>query len=139
MKCTRQRCHVAWKIFAIAALSPECESEMTSLTPRKPRRVSERKKSVQNGSASLGPTATPKTSRTPSVLTPTGFASSRARHNRAACRRSASVGGLYHVSGTLTDYHTRCHCISHGYSGHDRRIGYPKTVDAVDAQPAIDD
>jgi len=39
------------EIFAIAAMSPECESEMTSLKPRKPRRVSERKKSVQNGSA----------------------------------------------------------------------------------------
>ena len=46
---------------------------MTSLTPRSPRRVSERRKSVQNGSASLGPTAMPSTSRTPSVWTATAI------------------------------------------------------------------
>jgi len=34
---TNLRCHVALKIFAIAALSPRCASEMTSLVPRKPR------------------------------------------------------------------------------------------------------
>jgi hypothetical protein len=42
---------------------------MTSLTPRRPRRVSERRNSVQNGSASLLPIVMPSTSRRPSVLT----------------------------------------------------------------------
>ncbi len=48
-------------------------SEMTSLTPRRPRRVRERRKSVQNGSASLAPIAMPSTSHMPSVLTPTAI------------------------------------------------------------------
>src|SRR4051812_1936711 len=43
---------------------------MTSFTPRKPRSASERRKAVQNGSASEGPVVTPSTSRRPSVLTP---------------------------------------------------------------------
>ena len=39
MKCTRQRCQVADSTFAAAAFSPSWASEMTSLTPRRPRRV----------------------------------------------------------------------------------------------------
>jgi hypothetical protein len=35
----------------------------------RPRRISERRNSVQNGSASDGPVASPSTSRRPSVLT----------------------------------------------------------------------
>jgi hypothetical protein len=46
---------------------------MTSLTPRKPRRVSERRNSVQNGSASDGPTSMPSASRRPSVFTATAI------------------------------------------------------------------
>lgn len=37
-------------------LEPSWASEMTSFTPRKPRRMRLRRKSVQNGSASDGPT-----------------------------------------------------------------------------------
>ena len=70
-----------------AALMPSCGEEeqhtvrgtvcptngMTSLTPRRPRRVSLRKNSVQIGSAAEVPTSIPKTSRRPSVLTPTAM------------------------------------------------------------------
>ncbi len=73
MKCTRQRCQVAFRTFATAAFSPSWSSEMTSFTPRKPRRVSERRKFVQKGSASDAPTAIPRTSRWPSVLTATAI------------------------------------------------------------------
>jgi len=59
--------------FAIAALRPKCASEITSFTPRKPRRVKSRKNFSQNGSASLGPTATPTISLTPSVFTATAI------------------------------------------------------------------
>jgi hypothetical protein len=45
---------------------------MTSLTLRSPRRVSERRKEVQNGSASDGPTWSPSTSRRPSVFVDLG-------------------------------------------------------------------
>lgn len=55
MKCTRQRCQVVPSTLAAAAFSPSWASEITSCTPRRPRRVSWRRKSVQNGSASLGP------------------------------------------------------------------------------------
>ncbi len=99
LKCTRQRCRVAWKIFAIAALSPECESEMTSLTPRKPRRVSEHKESVQNGSASLGPTATPKTSRSPSVA-PTEIITAT-ETMRPACRTFTYVASIHRTASRL--------------------------------------
>jgi hypothetical protein len=40
-------------------------------SPRRPRRMRLRRNSVQNGSASLGPTFIPSTWRWPSVLTPT--------------------------------------------------------------------
>src|SRR5277367_1453972 len=39
MKCTRQRCHVAPTTRWTAPFSPSCASEITSLTPRKPRLV----------------------------------------------------------------------------------------------------
>src|ERR1700736_908297 len=44
MKCTRQRCQEACRTLATAALSPSWASEITSLTPRRPRRASERRK-----------------------------------------------------------------------------------------------
>lgn len=73
-KCTRQRCQVAVKTFAIAAFKPRCASEMTSFVPRIPRWVTLRRNLAQNVSASLGPIATPKTSQTPSVVvTPTAI------------------------------------------------------------------
>ena len=39
MKCTRQRCQVAHNTLVMAAFSPSCASETTSLTPRRPRRA----------------------------------------------------------------------------------------------------
>jgi len=64
---------VDFSTFATAALIPSCESEITSFTPRNPRRMSERRKPVQNGSASDGPIAMPSTSRIPSLFTPTAM------------------------------------------------------------------
>ena len=71
MKWTRQRCQVACSTLDTAAFSPSCASEITSLTPRRPRRASERRKSVQKVSASDAPIAMPSTSRLPSPLTAT--------------------------------------------------------------------
>jgi hypothetical protein len=48
MKWTRHRCQLASaKILAIAPLSPSWESEITSLTPFRPRLTSPRRKRVQ--------------------------------------------------------------------------------------------
>src|ERR1700732_1309968 len=52
MKCTRQRCQLAPSTLAAAALRPSWASEMTSLTPRSPRRASLCRNSLQNVSAS---------------------------------------------------------------------------------------
>ena len=71
MKWTRQRCQVAFMTFDTDALMPAWASEITSLTPRRPRRASLRRKSVQNVSASDAPTSMPSTSLRPSALTPT--------------------------------------------------------------------
>ena len=69
-KWTRHRCQVALRTFETAALMPSWASLMTSFTPRRPRRVSLRRNSVQIGSASDVPISRPRTSRRPSVLTP---------------------------------------------------------------------
>ena len=50
---------------------PSCASEITSFTPRKPRRASLRRNAVQKVSASEGPISMPSTSRRPSLFTPT--------------------------------------------------------------------
>src|SRR6202162_6511670 len=68
---TRQRCHEEFRTLAMAAFSPSWASETTSLTPRRPRRASLRRKSLQKLSASEVPIARPSTSRRPSPLTPT--------------------------------------------------------------------
>src|SRR3546814_2493705 len=68
MKCTRQRCQVAPSTLAMAAFSPSCASEVTSFTPRRPRRASERRNSTQNGSASLWPTVMPRSEEHTSEL-----------------------------------------------------------------------
>ena len=73
MKCTRERCQLALITLATAAFNLSWASEITSFTPRSPRRVSERRNSVQKGSASEAPTFMPSTSRTPSVLTRTAI------------------------------------------------------------------
>jgi len=81
MKCTRQRCQVARNTRATAALMPSCASEITSLTPASPRRLSLRRNSTQKVSASEGPIAMPRergpsparASRRPSVLTATAM------------------------------------------------------------------
>jgi hypothetical protein len=70
-KWTRHRCQVACSTLATAAFSPSWASEITSLTPRRPRRASFLRKSVQKVSASEGPTPMPSTSRRPSALAPT--------------------------------------------------------------------
>ena len=62
---------VALRILETAARMPSWASEITSLTPHRPRRASLRRKAVQKGSASDGPMSSPRTSRRPSVLTPT--------------------------------------------------------------------
>src|SRR5215218_73256 len=54
MKWTRQRCQVALSTLATAALMPSWASEITSLTPRRPRRASLRRKPVQNVLATGG-------------------------------------------------------------------------------------
>src|SRR5713101_4138706 len=71
MKCTRQRCQEACSTLETAAFSPSCASEITSLTPRRPRRASERRNSVQKVSASETPIEIPSTSRRTSALTAT--------------------------------------------------------------------
>ena len=63
--------------MATAALSPSWASEMTSLTPRRPRRASLRRKSLQNVSASEGQMSRPSTSRRPSPLTPMAMTARR--------------------------------------------------------------
>ena len=73
MKWTRQRCQVAHRTLVTAALRPSWASETTSFTPRRPRRVSLRRNSVQIGSASEVPISMPRTSRRPSALTPTAM------------------------------------------------------------------
>src|ERR1700751_5656362 len=55
IKCTRQRCQVACRTLATAALMPSWASEITSLTLRRPRRASLRRNALQNVSASEGP------------------------------------------------------------------------------------
>src|SRR5262249_5496130 len=48
-------------------------SLITSLTPRRPRSVRDRRNLVQKGSASDGPTVIPRTSRRPSAFAPTAI------------------------------------------------------------------
>ena len=67
----RQRCQEAWSSLATEALRPSWASEITSLTPRRPRCRSLRRKAVQKASASEGPMSMPSTSRRPSLLTAT--------------------------------------------------------------------
>src|ERR671921_2325593 len=52
MKCTRHRCQVALRTCVMAALRPSWASEMTSLTPLRPRRTRPRKNSIQKVAAS---------------------------------------------------------------------------------------
>lgn len=73
MAWTRQACQVACSTLVTAALRPSWASEMTSLTPRRPRRTGLRRKSSQKVSASEAPMAMPSTSRRPSLLTPTAM------------------------------------------------------------------
>src|SRR5260221_40785 len=69
----RQRCQEAFSTLQTAAFGPSWASEITSFTPRKPRRASLRKKSVQKVSASEAPIAKPSTSRRPAPLTSTAM------------------------------------------------------------------
>ena len=71
--CAQQRCQDAFRILLTAPLSPSWASEITSLTPRSPRRVKERRNSTQNVSASEAPTVMPRISLRPSPWTPTAM------------------------------------------------------------------
>jgi hypothetical protein len=73
VKWKRHRCQVVLSTLLTAALMPSWASEITSLTPRRPRRVSLRRNAVQKVSASDGPMSRPSTSRRPSLLTPTAM------------------------------------------------------------------
>ena len=68
-KGTRQRRHVAFMTLETAALMPRWASEMTSLTPHSPRRVSFRRNPVQDVSAYEAPMSMPSTLRRLSALT----------------------------------------------------------------------
>lgn len=69
-KWARHPCRAAQSTLETAALMPSCASEKTSFTPRRPRRVSPRRNSVQIGSASDAPISKPGTWRRPAVFTP---------------------------------------------------------------------
>ena len=62
-----------WSAPSIRGLDAFVASKTTSLTPRRPRRRSLRKNSVQNVSAPEGPMSRPRISRRPSLLTPTAM------------------------------------------------------------------
>ena len=91
MKCTRQRCHEACNTLPMAALMPSWASEITSLTPRRPRRASLRKNSCPEG---LGLTKVrypcPSTSRRPSLLTPTATITAAETMRRTLARLHVS-------------------------------------------------
>ena len=73
MKRTRQRCQVQESTLETAALIPSWAPEMTSLTPRRPRRDSLLRNSIQKVAASETPMSKPSTSRRPPLLTPTAM------------------------------------------------------------------
>ena len=70
---TRQRCQVAPSTLVMAAFSPSCASDVTSFTPRRPRRSMLLRKALQNVSASDGPMCRPTVSRLPSVSAATAI------------------------------------------------------------------
>ena len=69
-KCTRLSCQVECSTRGIAAHRPSCASEITSFTPRRRRLARLCRKSVENGSASFGPTLSPGAAPCSSVLGP---------------------------------------------------------------------
>src|SRR5205823_1795949 len=73
IQCTRHRCQAAPSTRVIAWRKPSWASEITSLTPRKPRFTSPFRKPDQNGSASEGPMPRPTISRRPSLDTATAI------------------------------------------------------------------
>jgi hypothetical protein len=74
--------------FVTAAFRPSLASETTSFAPARRRRFGLRRQSGQNGSASELPTATPGTSRRPSVFTTTAMAPlERSARSRGPWRR----------------------------------------------------
>src|SRR5215471_9950617 len=92
IQCTRQRCQLAPNTRRIAALSPSCASEMTSFTPRSPRRARLLKKVDQKVSASDGPMCSPTISRRPSLF---GRDSDyRGNRDDAAALTLLQVGGI---------------------------------------------
>src|SRR6266540_3204517 len=72
VKWVRQRCQATpGSVAAIASTRPGCASEVTSLTPARPRATNERRKASQAAPSSLVTTSRPSDSRKPSWLTPT--------------------------------------------------------------------
>ena len=74
MKWVRQRCQAApGSVAAIASTRPGCASELTSLTPARPRATRPRTKASQAAPSSAVTTSRPSDSRKPSALTPTAW------------------------------------------------------------------
>ena len=72
MKCTRHRCHaVPLSTVPMACFKPSCASEITTRTPLSPRFTRLRRKAVQKLRSSDGPTSSPSTWRSPSLVIPT--------------------------------------------------------------------
>lgn len=78
IRCTLHRCHDApTSTLGIDAFNPACASEITSLTPLRPRSLRLRRNAVQNTSSSESPTSTPRTSRSPLAVTPVATTTAR--------------------------------------------------------------
>ncbi len=90
---------MAHRTFLAAFFSPSCESEITSLTPRRPRAVSERRNLVQNSSASDGPVAMPITSRRPSVFAATAIIVAMETTLPPSRTPGSSPRACFHVGG----------------------------------------
>ena len=96
-------CQVALKHFGDGeAFRPSCASEITSLTPLKPRRVKAGAgTSVQIGlGLGCSPTSMPKTSRLPSLLTPDG--DDDGNGDDAPATADFQIGGINPQRGPVT-------------------------------------
>src|SRR5512132_420993 len=152
MKRTRHLCQVAFSTLATAVFRPSWASEITSLTPRRPRRVSLRRKPVQKVSASDGPISIPRTSRRPSAFTPTAMmtATETTRPSRLAVdlfaqTRDLALGNAAHAE-RLDQVVDRAHrdALDVGLLDHgsERLLGHPARLEEareVGALPQLRD
>ena len=83
----------------MAAFRPSCASEITSFTPRRPRRTRSSRNAAQKGSASEGPMCRPTISRRPSVFAATAImaATETVRGRRAMGSSAAPNAALAHL------------------------------------------